>query len=85
MEWILQVVDEIDDAVGALRLCSVGLAAEIGLVVAGSLGISAIGAAVATGAQVTLICCAAIMLGMAAALKIHGSRLQAGGFNRHID
>jgi hypothetical protein len=32
MEWILQVVDEIDDAFGALRLWSLGAAAEIGLV-----------------------------------------------------
>jgi hypothetical protein len=40
MEWVLQVVDEIDDAIGALRLCSLGLAAEFGLVAAGSLGIA---------------------------------------------
>jgi len=31
MEWMLQVVDEIDDAIGALRQCSLGLAAEFGL------------------------------------------------------
>jgi hypothetical protein len=74
MEWMLQVVDEIDDAVGALRLCLVGLAAEIGLVAAGSLGIGAIGAAVATGAQISLICSAAIVLGLAAALKIQARR-----------
>jgi len=37
MEWMLQVVDEIDDAIGALRLCSLGLAAEFGLVVSRSL------------------------------------------------
>jgi hypothetical protein len=73
MEWMLQVVDEIDDAIGALRLFFLGLAAEIGLVVAGSLGIGAIGAAVATGAEVSLICSAAIMLGLAAALKIQAS------------
>jgi hypothetical protein len=40
MEWVLQVVDEIDDAIGALRLCSLGLAAEFGLVAAGTLGIA---------------------------------------------
>jgi hypothetical protein len=61
MEWMLQVVDEIDDAIGALRLCVVGLAAEIG----------AIGAAIAAGAEVPLICCAAIVLSVAASLKIH--------------
>jgi hypothetical protein len=75
MEWMLQVVDEIDDVIGALRLWSVGLAAEIGLVVAGCLGIGAIGEAVVRGADVLLICSAAAMLGLAAVLKIHGSRL----------
>jgi hypothetical protein len=73
MEWMLQVVDEIDDAVGALRLCFVGLAAEIGLLVAGGLGIGAIGAAIVTGAEISLICSAAIVLGLAAVLKIQAS------------
>jgi hypothetical protein len=73
MEWILQVVDEIDDAVGALRLSFVGLAAEIGLLVAGSLGIGAIAAAIVTGAEISLICSAAIVLGLAAVLKIQAS------------
>ena len=75
MEWMLQVVDEIDDAVSALRLCSLGLAAEIGLAVAGGLGMGAIAAAFATGAQITLLCSAAMLIGMAAALKIQKSRL----------
>jgi hypothetical protein len=35
MEWMLQVVDEIDDAIGVLRLWSVGLAAEMGLMAVG--------------------------------------------------
>ena len=35
---MLQVVDEIDDAIGALRLCYLGWAAEIGLVWAGAPG-----------------------------------------------
>jgi hypothetical protein len=79
MEWILQVVDEIDDAISALRLCSVGVAAEIGLAAAGSLGIAAIGAAIATGAEVTLICCAAIVLSLAAALRIHRLQVETAG------
>jgi hypothetical protein len=74
MEWMLQVVDEIDDAIGALRLCSLGVAAEFGKVVAVSIGIGAIGAAVATGAEISLICSAAIMLSLAAALKIQAGR-----------
>ena len=40
MEWMLQVVDEIDDAIGALRHCSLGVAAEFGLLVSASLGIA---------------------------------------------
>jgi hypothetical protein len=75
MEWMLQVADEIDDAVGALRQCSLGLGAEIGMAAAGVLGIGAIGAAVVTGAEITLICSAAMLIGLAGALKIHGSRL----------
>ena len=68
---MLQVVDEIDDAIGALRQCSVGLGAESGLVLAGSLGIGAIVAALAAGAEVALICSAAIVLSLGAALKLH--------------
>jgi hypothetical protein len=77
MEWMLQVADELDDLIGALRLWCVGLGAEIGLPAAGSLGIVAIGAAVAAGAQVTLISTAAIVLGVAATLKVYGSRMEA--------
>jgi hypothetical protein len=75
MEWMLQVVDEIDDAIGAFRLCCLGLAAEIGLAAAGGLGAVAIGAAIVTGAEISLLCSAAIMLSLAAALKIRGSQL----------
>ena len=56
MEWMLQVFDEVDDLIGALRFCCAGLAAEIGLVVAGGLGIAAIGAELAAGAEFSLIC-----------------------------
>jgi hypothetical protein len=42
MEWMLQVVDEIDDAVSALRHCSLGLAAELGLLASVSLWIAAL-------------------------------------------
>jgi hypothetical protein len=77
MEWMLQVLDEIDDAISALRLCALGVPAEFGLVVAGSLGIGAIGAAVVTGAEISLICSAAIMLSLAAALKIQAGRRRA--------
>jgi hypothetical protein len=71
---MLQVVDEIDDAVGVLRHLCLGVAAEIGLVVAGVLGVGAIGAAIAAGAEVQLIFSGLIMLSLAATLKIHGLR-----------
>jgi hypothetical protein len=77
MEWMLQVVDEIDDAISALRLCSLGLCSEIGVALAGGLGIGAIGAAVATGAEITLLCSAAMLISVAAMLKIQKSRLSA--------
>jgi hypothetical protein len=44
MEWVLQVVDEFDDACGALRHGWLGLNAEIG---APSIAIFLLGAAVA--------------------------------------
>jgi hypothetical protein len=77
MEWMLQVIDEIDDAVGALRLYYLGIAAEIGLILAAGLGIGAICAAIVGGAEVPLILSAAIVLSLTATLKIHRSRLQS--------
>lgn len=43
---MLQVVDEVDDALGALRLFAMGWGEEIGLVVAGSAAACALCAAV---------------------------------------
>jgi hypothetical protein len=45
MEWMLQAVDEVDDAVGALRLFALGFNAEIGLVLASGAAASAVCAA----------------------------------------
>jgi hypothetical protein len=81
MEWILQVVDEFDDGIGAVRLWCLGVGAEIGLAAAGVLGMGAIGAAIVTGAEVPLICCAAIVLSLGAALKVHGWQLQPGSLS----
>jgi lipid-binding SYLF domain-containing protein len=78
MEWMLQVADDIDDALGAVRLASIGWAAEIGLVAAGSLGIGAIIAAMAAGAELPLICAGSIALGLGAGVKLHGWQLQNG-------
>jgi hypothetical protein len=46
MEWMLQVVDEVDDAVGVLRLFALGWTEEIGVVVAGTAATCAMCAAV---------------------------------------
>jgi hypothetical protein len=44
MEWVLQVVDEIDDAIGAMRHRCVGMAAELGIL-GGSVAAAAVWAA----------------------------------------
>ena len=49
MEWMLQVVDEVDDAVSALRLFAMGWSEEIGLVAAGSAAVCALCAAILRG------------------------------------
>jgi hypothetical protein len=49
MEWMLQVVDEVDDAVGALRLFVMGWSEEIGLALAGGAATCALCAAVLRG------------------------------------
>ena len=85
MEWVLQVVDEIDDAVGALRLAAAGLAAEIGLVAAGGLGIGIIWAGIAADAEVSLLGAASILLSLAAGLKVQGMQLQKSPQNLRAD
>jgi hypothetical protein len=77
MEWMLQVVDELDDAISTARLYCLGLIAEVGLLVAGSLGLAAISAALASGAEMTLLSSAALMLGVASILKFHALRSPA--------
>ena len=49
MEWVLQVVDEVDDAVGALRLFAMGWSEEIGLMIASSAATCAVCAAFLRG------------------------------------
>lgn len=46
MEWLLQVADEVDDAVSAARMFAMGWSEEIGLVLAGSAAACALCAAV---------------------------------------
>jgi hypothetical protein len=76
MEWMLQVVDEIDDAIGVLRHCWLGAAAEFPTFLAGGAGIGAAGAtALQTGAEPVLVAAASAALGVAGFLKVLDSRL----------
>lgn len=77
MEWMLQVVDELDDVVGALGCCWLGVAAEAPAWLAGGAGLGAILAALMTGAEPLLIAAASTVLALAALLKVRGSRLPA--------
>jgi hypothetical protein len=77
MEWMLQVVDEIDDAVSTTRLWCLGVHADIGLSLAAACGSGAIVAAIWTGQETLLIGAAALVLGAAGALKIHGAQFGA--------
>ena len=49
MEWMLQVVDEMDDALGALQHHWFGLRVELGLVLEFGVTVALLGAVVATG------------------------------------
>jgi hypothetical protein len=78
MEWMLQVADEIDDAIGALRHCCIGAAAEFPALSAGTVALSAVGgfgAALLAGADPALIAAPAAALGIAGLLKVRHMRL----------
>jgi hypothetical protein len=49
MEWVLQLGDEVDDAVSALRLFAMGWSEEIGLALASSAATCAVCAALLRG------------------------------------
>ena len=74
MEWVLQVVDEIDDAVGVLRLGWLGLVTEIGALLLVGLGIGAMLAGPMIGAEPATLGAAAITANVAALLQLRGSR-----------
>jgi hypothetical protein len=74
VEWVLQVVDECDDALSILRHGWLGLIAEIGALLLAAVGIGAEVAGPALGAQPALIGVAAIIANLAALLKIRSSR-----------
>ena len=75
MEWMLQVVDEFDDAVSALRHGWLGINAEIGVWLFAGLAIGALLAALALGAEPSVIGATAIFANFAALWKIREARL----------
>ena len=74
MEWILQVVDEFDDVLGAVRHGWLGFHAEIGALLFAGIGVGAMLAAFALGADPLMVGTAAIVLNLAALLRIRESR-----------
>ncbi len=73
MEWLLQVVDEFDDALSAARHGWLGVSSEGSLLLAGA-GIGAAAIALAWGAEPNVTGAAAISANLAALLKIRGTR-----------
>jgi hypothetical protein len=70
MEWMLQVVDEFDDYVHALRHQLEGVGTEIGLLIKVVAAAAAIGLAVLAGANALVIAGAIGLLGGATLLKM---------------
>jgi len=78
MEWVLQLADEFDDLLGAVRHGWLGLTAELGALSLVGIGIGAALAGPALGAEPALIGAAAITANFAALLKIRGYRTMRG-------
>ena len=74
MEWVLQAVDEFDDAIGALRHGWLGLHVEIGALLFAGSGFGAVVAAPALGAEPAIVGAAVIAANLAALLEIRGAR-----------
>ena len=69
---MLQVVDEFDDVVGAVRHQLEGIGLEIGLTLGGIAALGVIALAVAMGANALLIAASIGVLGTATLLKAQG-------------
>ena len=70
MEWMLQVVDELDDVAGSLALLWVGVRRGVALALLGIAGAAFLLVATALGWAPTLICVAAIAFSAALALTV---------------
>jgi hypothetical protein len=76
MEWMLQVVDELDDVVGTARHYWVGARRNIAIIAAGIAGATALLGLTALGAAPFLICSSVVLLSAALALHIQRRVLQ---------
>jgi len=77
MEWVLQVADEFDDAIGVLRHGWLGVTGELSAVSLAGLGVGAELAGPALGAQPAILGAAAVAANLAALIKIRQSRRSA--------
>jgi hypothetical protein len=77
MEWILQVVDEVDDAFGLLRHGWLGVSAELGSVILAGTGVAAALVGCTQGAEPVAVGAAAITANVAALLEIRSARRAA--------
>jgi len=74
MEWVLQVIDECDDALAVLMHGWLGLVAELGALMMVALGVGAAVAGPALGAEPAVNTAAAVTANLAALLKLRSAR-----------
>jgi hypothetical protein len=77
MEWMLQVADEVDDALGVLRHGWLCVSAELGSTLMAGGGIAAALAGCTLGAEPVSLGAAAITANLAALLEIRSARRAA--------
>lgn len=70
MEWMLQVVDELDDVAGALRHLWVDARRDAAIVATGIAGAAALLGLIALGAAPFLVCCGGVLLSAAIAFSM---------------
>ena len=77
MEWMLQVVDDLDDTVNAVLHRCLGLGADLGMVIAAGVFVGAIAGGLVLGAVTTVMCTAGGLLGVALAFRLLRGRQSA--------
>lgn len=73
MEWVLQVIDEVDDAIGALQHGRLGLNAQVGVLV-GIAVVGAVGGAALAVGQGAMVACGVTVTSVVTAVRIHRLR-----------